>query len=450
MAHKFPYTETILDQLFIDQKTGKLFEYAVPVTDPRGAGVAASVATIGYDAGTGKYWIKVDTGNTDWEEMLVSVNGEFVANLKLEDVAGTIPSIGSLGRSGYSPFIGDGATDIGLQIMLAKNAPKQNADGVVYLSFDGTADDLITSVVAGGAATGICYRRMGGDTTYLSGVTQNNTIPLAHNTGEPVGYEIWPATSATSGVVGTIVTLSHNADLHTVSIVGTAVNNLNISSSGLKFLDMRECTVVNFFRVNSTDLSYLDITGHNITNFFIGSTPNLEYIVGLDNHPTIVAMTGNTAGLKRLVVPTSLQTMELDASNLEYLSVGTNTSTLYEIKVEGSSNLTTVDLSGNTSLQTIRIRDCNIDTVIADGWKGVVYSSSADYAINARNNNLSTDALYDWMDGAVAAAGAVWIYLSGNPCISGGALVDGTDPAKTAAATEALASAKNYTLVYTA
>ena len=88
---------------------------ALNVADPRITGVSAPLHTRGYTNETPpRYFLKVDTGDNDWEQILITTNGAFLANLQLADATGLVLGNGVLGRLGREIRMGDGATTGGL------------------------------------------------------------------------------------------------------------------------------------------------------------------------------------------------------------------------------------------------------------------------------------------------------------------------------------------------
>ena len=110
----------------------------VPITldvaNPRsGSGVEADLLTRGIGT-DGSRWIKTGAGDTAWERVMVSDDGEFVASVKLEDVSDSVPDTGVLGRWGNSVRIGNNSATGGIYpldssatvTVLANGTPTEN------------------------------------------------------------------------------------------------------------------------------------------------------------------------------------------------------------------------------------------------------------------------------------------------------------------------------------
>lgn len=89
---------------------------ALAVADPFTEGAAADIDALGK-ATDGSYWIKTGLNNTDWEQILISTNGEFVTNIKLATVAA--PQVLPAGVAGVladgQMVIGDGTIAPGVR-----------------------------------------------------------------------------------------------------------------------------------------------------------------------------------------------------------------------------------------------------------------------------------------------------------------------------------------------
>jgi hypothetical protein len=98
------------------------------VADPSASGVSANINTLGK-ATDGTYWLKTDSADTDWEQVLVSTDGVFEANIKVIDISETIPEVGVLGLDGDVLTVGDGVNEGGNPVSPA-NLHTEFSDGI--------------------------------------------------------------------------------------------------------------------------------------------------------------------------------------------------------------------------------------------------------------------------------------------------------------------------------
>lgn len=90
---------------------------ALNVADPTITGVAADLGVAGYTNETPRrYFIKNGLLDTDWEQILISQDGKFLANIELSDFTGIVPDTNILGQISSKLRIGDGLTEGGLDV----------------------------------------------------------------------------------------------------------------------------------------------------------------------------------------------------------------------------------------------------------------------------------------------------------------------------------------------
>jgi len=112
-----------------------------------------------------------------------------------------------------------------------------------------------------------------------------------------------------------------------------------------------------------------------------------------------------------------------------------------------NNQLTSLDVSGLTTLESLDCYNNQLTSVIGEGFDGsyYAYGSMGAEGANFKNNLLTTDAIYALLDMMVIADPATFLEVDGNPCEVDNVLQDGI--LHTAAETSALAAARLITLV---
>ncbi len=126
------------------------------VIDPSQDGVTADVSTIGASIDNTP-WVKVGSNDTDWEQVFITEDGSFSANIELTDVSGIVPPANTLGVDEVGNLVmGDGLTVGGKVVgtneiidpeahMLIKAFPETRATRTM-LSFENKGDIIINAL----------------------------------------------------------------------------------------------------------------------------------------------------------------------------------------------------------------------------------------------------------------------------------------------------------------
>ena len=275
-------------------KNGKLVIDAsvvevMDVIDPRIYGFVADSGIFGSSTDD-RLWVKIGSGDTDWEEVLVSIDGEFAANIKLSAVNDTVPDVGVLGTNAGKVFLGDGVTTGGTEVGYQYSNDKTNPNR--YVSFRIASIDDVNVTVAyvntsffNAESTGIIYKIGNADAVYTA-VSEGAdfTFQIPHQTlAQPIICYVWSG-DATGRPFGEISKFESD---RSVSMLGCAGNG-SISEISL-------CTISDYFEGRNSavglDLSYLPA----LTDLYI-SEFSLQYLnlKGSTNLENIELSLGNT------------------------------------------------------------------------------------------------------------------------------------------------------------
>jgi hypothetical protein len=129
--------DTVTDDLSSYAKTTTVEELSsfvfldLGVIDPSVSGYTAPIGAEGYNTESPpKFYKKVGATDTDWELILTSTDGVFVANIELADATGQVLGNNILGQVDGRLAIGDGVTTGGNQIVTKYNdGEKLTIDG---------------------------------------------------------------------------------------------------------------------------------------------------------------------------------------------------------------------------------------------------------------------------------------------------------------------------------
>jgi hypothetical protein len=124
--------KTSVDTLIGD----KISAVELSVNNPRTSGFAADINTIGQGL-NGTRWIKVDSPDTSWEQILISEGGAFSANIQLAESSGIVLPANTLGSTEGYMTVGDGETIGGNKIRDEKRAfvPNKTIEEAVATGF---------------------------------------------------------------------------------------------------------------------------------------------------------------------------------------------------------------------------------------------------------------------------------------------------------------------------
>jgi len=203
------------------------------VIDPSITGYTAPIGTEGYNTESPpKFYKKVGATDTDWELILTSTDGVFVANIELADATGQVLGDNVLGQVDGRLAIGDGVTTGGNQIVTKHNdGEKLTIDdwnwtfssGVGVLDTSPTQSATALNIPAVGFPQKIDDNKFGSETLWTSltmpnsvtsigtyafsncnGLTGSLTIP---NSVTTIGsYAFYYCTGLTSLSIGSSVT----------------------------------------------------------------------------------------------------------------------------------------------------------------------------------------------------------------------------------------------------
>ena len=284
--------DPVLDDPIVDPVTGKIQEDLMPspialnTSDPRaGPGVEAPIGTEGYTNETPiRFFKKFTESDTGWEQGFYTTNGQFVANVALAESSQQVLDRNVLGVSGLSLAVGDGVSNGGRLVSFQDQS--STPVGMVRVDTLGQSGDL--RIKLGGGATGVAVSVNGSAAVYedtaSSGWIEFSLTPVSTNV--PATYLIWPATSATSGIIGSIVGVSNmltssedmRLDLSqvTLSELDISVDSRNVGISVSKDTSL---TIVNI--LSQTTLKYIDLgnlsSGAVYLNIY--ECPNLSRLV---------------------------------------------------------------------------------------------------------------------------------------------------------------------------
>ena len=389
------------------QAQGKPIDLAT--TNPRTSpGVSADIDTIGK-ALDGTRWVKTGEGDTDWEQLFVSENGEFVANIELEDVGGTIPPVGVLGRVGGSLRLGDGETEGGKSV---------------------GGEHLLTAINRATGAIG------------THSLTQDEWRKSAKFTSTKA-TAVTGTVRSTTGYVriincdGTRTTLGAGNPGSQISV------NFDTPPAGYanllpKFYAIFPCNSSGVVQVDE-HLTRLDLAYNQLTSFD-GTGLRALTDLGLDGNQ-LTSFDGTGLGALIFLSLALNQLTSFDGTGLGALTfLGLNGNQLPSFDGTGLGELSILDLAFN-----------QLTSVLLPDFTGIQPSTWTTYSLDLSNQQMTTDAVYVMLDSIPSPAvdQPYPINLVGNPCDAGAgpALVE--DGIHTQAEIEVLLTTKGYSLQLT-
>ena len=134
--------KTSVDTLIGD----KISAVELSVNNPRTFGFAADINTIGQGL-NGTRWIKVDSPDTAWEQILISESGIFSANIELAEASGIVPDTNVLASNDGIPSFGDGETIGGRELAFAKTSLAAGYQRNYFAGWVGAWNSLLYSGV---------------------------------------------------------------------------------------------------------------------------------------------------------------------------------------------------------------------------------------------------------------------------------------------------------------
>lgn len=459
---------------------------------PNISGAEADLQTVSL-APDGTYWIKTGEADTDWEKYLISQNGEYVANIELASTTGIVPPENVLGQVNNTLSIGDGVTIGGQQLLSYIELMKlQSSKPHGYIQIKAAPngiDDFIIRHNDTTANAGICVSENGGVPTHTAvapGV--ESSYAGADANGALVTYDVWIGTSATSGKVSDSI-VSYRTNMSNVyssnltncnSLTSIAVSNsssgdeeyfdnttnpalllLNLSNTNITYTNFSNNLLLETLTVNNTPIETIDLSMLSDLDYLgVDDTSELQSLdISNNTKLTNLSIRNCTFPVDLSYAPELFQLNfygyvgEIDCSNNVVLKqCDGNESTvpvldfsscvLTSLSLE-NANTTDLDISNQTALDYLYCTGGQLSAINAVGFEGT--GSSSYYAADFSHNQLTTDAVYDFLDSCATSSPASFIKLGGNPCDGGASLSDGV--LHTGADTEDLAATKSYTLV---
>lgn len=112
---------------------GQVSSVSLGTNAPRTDGYTADEGSIG-EALDGSRWLKVDAGDTDWEQIFLTESGAFSANIELAQASGVTVPANVLGSRDGFPVFGDGEAVGGNKIALerSQNVPPKYLSDAAY------------------------------------------------------------------------------------------------------------------------------------------------------------------------------------------------------------------------------------------------------------------------------------------------------------------------------
>jgi len=311
------------------------------VSNPRTEGVASDVDSLGRGL-DGSLWIKTGNNDSDWEQLFLSEDGVFVGDYQFPQLAhNEVAPPNSLALYGGVPSFGDGATAKG-QSLLARSSELFWPDEVIdfsILSSDG-GFTLISDPGAGGfavsgGATGISYSVNNGTTSFISfadkgggeyALNSDETITVPQ--GSPCVLRMWPATSATSGVVGAFFRMVFGEESSYVYRIKGIVNDV---------------TYVDLGYGNFSDLDLFKINSNVVEYFYVGSNSKLQRLVLPEFSTNANIDVWGLSSLKQLYAPKGIPSFQY----MDFYQSNVTTDVLYEFLANMPANScpNTLDLS---------------------------------------------------------------------------------------------------------
>jgi hypothetical protein len=314
-------------------KQGSLF-IELGVTNPTlsASGVEASIGAEGYNnESPPKFYKKVGENDTDWEQILTSTGGEFVANIELADATGQVLGNNILGQVNGRLSVGDGVTTGGNQFVIKHNdgekftlgdwnwtfadgvgvldtAPDASATALVIPAvwFPQSIDDSLfrdvsawTSLVMPNSVTTIGSNAF----NYCSGLTGNLTIP---NSVTSIGSNAFYYCSGFTGdltIPDSVTTIGENAFGRCSGLTGNLTIPDSVTSIGS--YAFQYCTGLTG---NLTIPNSVTTIGSNAFNYCSGLTGDLtipDSVTSIEN----AAFTGCTGFTGNLTIPNSVTTI---------------------------------------------------------------------------------------------------------------------------------------------
>jgi len=353
-------------------------------SDPRTDGFTAVIDSEGV-APDGTRWKKVGPTDNDWEQIMVSKNGGFTANIVASPVETQVPAQGSIGLKNNTLAVGDGETlgghgmapeaevayGVGAQFRRDETAGYTNAVNFAAMSNTQVAVNILSTT---GYARGVNCD--GSLTAVLTTTAPYNTLifaapSAAYSTNALKFYALYPCTAG--GIPDASGQITHfgpeaigydSPKICTLDLGrdNSAYTQILLTDQPLSFLDLSGQT--------DKALTLLNIIGTNIQNLDLSGFTLLDTVAAQDSALNRINVSGCTA-LRNL----SLQNTELrqlDASNLptlsllradnsdlHYLNVA-NTPVLDSIQVYNNPNLTSIDLATTASLTVLRAYGCGL------------------------------------------------------------------------------------------
>ena len=238
---------------------------------------------------------------------------------------------------------------------------------LTYLNISETGIESIDVASSTGLVTLIAK-----DCTSLLSVSSSMS---AQNSNALTNVDLTGCTSLTT------LNLSNCSNITSIDVSTlTALTDLNLSGTGITtfsgrtdVIDLSSNPNLTTFRITYTDIGAIDFSGSPLLQTVVCSFATNITEVDLSNHSNLKALTlSNDTSLASLnidgctnlqtliVVDSSLTTLELtEYSNIRLLNVLDNTK-LTSYTVSGCASLTSLNLRGNTALETLVIDNCGV------------------------------------------------------------------------------------------
>ena len=386
------------------------------VSNPRISGHAAELRT-SVISSDDKMWMKIGVSDTDWEQVMLSKNGEYVANILLEEIGDAAISNRTLALSNNKLVMGDGSSPGGRGILgsVPTRETYRIPDATVKLVVVSTATSFDIRGDSDGVdgSTGYWYSINGGTAIYNANTAGGSptTIPCTPNV--PIEILLWTGAALDSTRFG---------DFTYVTINDTAANKI---------------------------LLYDTSSAGNIGSIYI-YRGYLRYVNGSVNPAIVTAYIDNsTVGAVSLTGCGQVTWVHISSVNeLQFVDIS-DCPLVDMLQIKNSPDITHINISNlNAINQICDLSNCAIETVVGHGFVGPTNFMTFVNNVVLNDNMLTTDAVFDMLNtfGNAATVGRK-ISLAGNPCVSGGVLVDGVN--HTAVDTIAIATGKGYVLTYT-
>ncbi|WOO43161.1 hypothetical protein [Rubellicoccus peritrichatus] len=412
--------------------------------------VTAKQKSFGQDL-DGNIWFKrTGDDNKGWEQFLISEDGKFLVAFELADSGDIVVEDNVLSQLNRRPQLGDEPLAYAYQ---PRWATRRNPPGVAKFVVGKPSGANITGNIR--TSTGyVCVTWWDEPPlVYGSGVPDSSTVISHPVPGFPSAYcdyadkpvTMWSCTGSSDATLsGDITNISFGGQqVYEAYIAGLpALTNLSLLGSNLHHINLDDLPALETLSLQSCDLLrevvLRDLPA--LQTLSVYRSDNLER-VELKNLPALQHFSGY--GLPKL------KYLDLREAPILENALCQDNPLLEEVILDGLSQLREPRFNLCTNLARVSAVGAQIGNGIGTYYSYALHSTGPYTNVNQTgafgSTSMTTDALYEMIDGALFDPTNGWITIYNTPASVGGVLQDGVN--HTAAEVSALAASKNLTIV---